>query len=225
MALSLTLAKERLLEVQSRIKAALNKAGRTDTVDLLAVSKTFSASEINTYVSLGQTLFGESYIQEAKDKIPLVQGTPDFHFIGHLQTNKAKYAVDLFSTIHALDSLDLASALNKRLIPLNKTIDCYVQVNVAHESTKSGIDASELSNFLDQMDAYASLVPIGLMTMAPYDPDPETARPWFRELYELKEKVCPRLKGLSMGMSGDFEVAIEEGATIVRVGSLLFGDR
>ncbi|MDR2405251.1 MAG: YggS family pyridoxal phosphate-dependent enzyme [Deltaproteobacteria bacterium] len=219
-------ASTRLTQALERIESASKRAGRSpQEVTLLAVSKTFEASSIESYIQVGQKYFGESYIQEAREKIPQVKGEADFHFIGHLQTNKAKYAVKLFSTIHALDSLELAADLNKRLIPLSQTMDCYIQVNVSGELSKSGIEGSELSGFLDQLSAYAAIKPVGLMTMAPYDPDPESARPCFRSLYELRERTAPSLKGLSMGMSGDFEVAIEEGSTIVRIGTLLFGDR
>jgi pyridoxal phosphate enzyme (YggS family) len=224
--LSYTEALDRLTQIRLRIREAEQKAGRPeDSVKLLAVSKTFDARDISTFVKAGQNSFGESYIQEAKDKIPRVEGECDFHFIGHLQTNKARYAVKLFSTIHALDSLELAAELNKRLIAQELKLDCYVQVNVSHEISKSGIDSKDLPNFLDALSAYVAINPVGLMTMPPYDPDPELSRPYFRALYELREKYAPSLSGLSMGMSGDFEVAIEEGSTIVRIGSLLFGIR
>ncbi|MDR2198664.1 MAG: YggS family pyridoxal phosphate-dependent enzyme [Deltaproteobacteria bacterium] len=225
-ALSPDEASLRLREVGRRIEAALKKASRPPgTVALLAVSKTFPAPAVRVLLDAGQKLFGESYIQEAREKIPQVGGDADWHYIGHLQTNKARYAAQLFSAVHALDSLELAAELNKRLIALDRKLSCYVQVNVSGEETKSGIEPAGLPNFLDALSAYAALVPEGLMTMPPYDPDPEASRPYFRRLYELKEHGAPSLKGLSMGMSGDFEVAIEEGATVVRVGTLLFGSR
>ncbi|MDR2460773.1 MAG: YggS family pyridoxal phosphate-dependent enzyme [Deltaproteobacteria bacterium] len=219
-------ASSRLAAVQKEITLAAVKAGRApEDITLLAVSKTFPMESVEAFISAGQRDFGESYIQEAREKIPNVKGKAHWHFIGHLQTNKAKYAVKLFSVLHALDSLELALELNKRLVPLDAKIEAYVQVNVSGEGTKSGLEPEELSSFLDSLASYPAVVPVGLMTMPPYDPDPEVSRPFFRKLYELKEKCAPSLKGLSMGMSGDFPVAIEEGATIVRVGTSLFGAR
>jgi pyridoxal phosphate enzyme (YggS family) len=219
-------ASRRLGEVLGRIGLAEERAGRAKGgVRLLAVSKTFGPDMVKAFLAAGQKLFGESYMQEAREKIPLVGEGPEWHFIGHLQTNKARHAANLFTAIHALDSLDLAAELNKRLIALDRRMDCYVQVNVSHEGTKSGLEPGELPNFLDALAAYVALEPVGLMTMPPYDPDPEASRPHFRALRELRDKHAPNLKGLSMGMSGDYEVAVEEGATIVRVGTTLFGVR
>ena len=218
-------ALRRLASVRENIAGAEKRASRAPgLVTLLAVSKTFPADAVRVFLGAGQKLFGESYIQEARDKAPIVPEA-EWHFIGHLQTNKAKYAARLFTAVHALDSLELAAELNRRLIPLERTLDCYIQVNVSGEGTKSGIGPEELPNFLDALSAYAALKPLGLMTMPPYDPDPEAARPFFRSLYELREKRAPSLPVLSMGMSGDFETAVEEGATIVRVGTTLFGTR
>ncbi|MDR2354490.1 MAG: YggS family pyridoxal phosphate-dependent enzyme [Deltaproteobacteria bacterium] len=222
---SVTEARERLLSIQEQIKNALKLAGRSPgEVTLLAVSKTFPASAVQSFFDAGQINFGESYIQEARDKVPLVPGAT-WHFIGHLQSNKARYAATLFSHIHALDNLDTAAELNKRLIALKKTLKAYIQVNVSGEDQKSGIPPADLPNFLDALAPYVAVEPVGLMTLPPYDPDPEVSRPYFRALYELQQKHAPNLPGLSMGMSGDFPVAISEGATIVRVGTLLFGER
>jgi uncharacterized pyridoxal phosphate-containing UPF0001 family protein len=262
--ISLSEAKERLAELKSKLEAAARKSARDpQEISLLAVSKTFPAESIDSYILSGQKDFGESYVQEAKDKIPLVKGDAIWHFIGHLQTNKAKYAVRLFPVIHALDSLSLAAELHKRLgegereaeaeakaegdegderdegddnkgidtdIAKAKTktkgsIEAYIQVNVSGEGSKSGLSPEELPGFLEGLSRYPRVIPIGLMTMPPYDPDPEESRPFFIKLRELRDKEAPSLKGLSMGMSGDYEVAIEEGATIVRVGTALFGER
>jgi len=219
-------AQKRLTKIREAMEKALRTAGRKPgEATLLAVSKTFPFESVKTYLTLGQFDFGESYIQEAKDKIPLLPKEARWHFIGRLQANKTRFAAQLFSFFHALDSIDLAAELHKRLLLLNRTLKVYVQVNVSGEESKSGISPIELKEFLDQLSSYPSLEPVGLMTMPPYELDPEKSRPHFRKLYELREKIAPSLKGLSMGMSGDFEAAIEEGATIIRVGTALFGSR
>ncbi|MDR1042072.1 MAG: YggS family pyridoxal phosphate-dependent enzyme [Deltaproteobacteria bacterium] len=219
-------AASRLEEVRGRIAGAARRAGRDpEAVKLLAVSKTFPPEAVEAFMGAGQTEFGESYVQEARDKIPLVKGNAVWHFIGHLQANKAKYAARLFDCVHAVDSLDLASELDRRLAEAGRSMDVYVQVNVSGERAKSGIPPDELEDFLLGLKAFGRAVPVGLMTMPPYDPDPEAARPHFRRLRELRDRVAPDLAGLSMGMSGDYEVAVEEGATIVRVGTALFGSR
>jgi pyridoxal phosphate enzyme (YggS family) len=219
-------ASRRLSEVRGRMAEAERRASRAPgSASLLAVSKTFGADAVEAFVEAGQNLFGESYILEARDKIPAVKGSPVWHFIGRLQTNKAKYAARLFDAVHALDSMELASELDKRLSALGRKMECYIQVNISHEDAKNGIEADGLPGFLDALSACNFLIPVGLMGMPPFDLDPEASRPYFRSLYELREKRAPMLKGLSMGMSGDYEVAVEEGSTIVRVGTTLFGPR
>jgi pyridoxal phosphate enzyme (YggS family) len=224
--ISLAEASERLSFVRNQIKEALKASGRQEgEVTLLAVSKTFPQETINAFWQAGQGAFGENYIQEAREKIPSLSSSLQWHFIGHLQTNKAKYAASLFSVLHTLDSLELAAELNKRLLALSKTILVYIQVNVSGEDSKSGLSPAELPVFLDALAPFSNLKVEGLMTMPPYDPDPEVSRPHFAALRELRNRVAPHLKGLSMGMSGDFQVAISEGATIIRVGTALFGPR
>jgi pyridoxal phosphate enzyme (YggS family) len=219
-------AKVRLLEINEKIDEALAKSSRKrGEVKLLAVSKTFPVSSILAFRQAGQFDFGESYIKEAREKIPSLPDDLNWHLIGRLQTNKAKYASTLFGTFHALDSLDLAAELDSRLKASSKTMDVYVQVNVSGEDAKGGLAPLELSPFLDGLSAFSSLNVLGLMTMPPYDPDPEVSRPHFVALRELRDKVAPHLKGLSMGMSDDFPVAISEGATVVRIGTALFGAR
>jgi pyridoxal phosphate enzyme (YggS family) len=219
-------AARRLSVIRGKIEKAISESGRKQgDVALLAVSKTFPADSVLAFGQVGQKSFGESYIQEAREKIPLLPDDYDWHYIGHLQTNKAKYAVTLFSVLHALDSLELAAELDKRLDKQGKTLEVYIQVNVSGEDTKSGLEPQELPGFLDSLENYKFLRPLGLMTMPPYDPDPETSRPHFRKLRELRDLHCPQLNGLSMGMSDDFPVAISEGSTIVRVGTALFGHR
>lgn len=228
-ALSTDEASGRLREVCSRIDAAAVKAGRkSDEITLLAVSKTFPAGMVRTFLAAGQLDFGENYIQEIRAKASEFEEAelrPNWHFIGHLQTNKGKYAAALFHTIHSLDSLELAAELDRRARALSRVISVYIQVNVSGEGSKSGIEPMELPAFLDGLAVFSALKPLGLMTMPPWDQNPETARPYFAALRELKERQAPHLSGLSMGMSGDLEVAIEEGATIVRVGTALFGSR
>lgn len=227
--LTVTEAESRLSEIRQKIDAAAQKCGRSPLdIKLLAVSKTFPTQMIATYLGLGQLDFGESYIQEARDKASELAGNPIkpiWHFIGHLQSNKAKYAAHFVDVLHSLDSMSLASELNLRAAALGKKIKVYLQVNVSGENTKSGMKPDELPGFLDQLSGLPSLTPEGLMTMPPFNPDPEVSRPHFAALRDLRDKYAPQLPGLSMGMSGDFMVAIEEGATIVRVGTALFGQR
>jgi pyridoxal phosphate enzyme (YggS family) len=216
----------RLARIRGQMAEALRRSGRgPGDAALLAVSKTFPPQAVSAFLAAGQKDFGESYIQEAKDKIPLVPPEANWHFIGHLQSNKAKYAAPLFSVLHALDSISLAAELDRRLAAAGRTMRVYLQVNVSGEDVKSGMEPGELEGFIEALAKYPALIPEGLMTMPPYDPDPEVSRPHFAALRELRDKKCPHLKGLSMGMSGDFAVALEEGATIVRVGTSLFGQR
>jgi pyridoxal phosphate enzyme (YggS family) len=219
-------AARRLSDVRMSIARAADRVKRDPAaVTLLAVSKTFPALAVDRFIEAGQLEFGESYVQEAREKIPQVRGIAVWHFIGHLQANKAKYAARLFDCVHAVDSLELAAELSRRLASESRSMDVYLQVNVSGEDSKSGVSPDELPVFLEGLKACRQIVPVGLMTMPPFDPDPETARPHFRRLRELRDSVCPGLSGLSMGMSGDYEVAVEEGATVVRVGTALFGSR
>lgn len=222
-------AADRLAEVRAAIAKSAAKARRDPAgIQLLAVSKTFPAEIVRAYLRAGQKDFGESYIQEARRKAAEMAGLepgPDWHFIGHLQTNKAKYAAAIFTSIHSLDSLELAEELDRRAAALGRTLKVYIQVNVSGEDAKSGLPPSALPSFLDQLTRWPALMPQGLMTMPPYDPDPEASRPHFAALRELRDKQAPGLPGLSMGMSGDYQVAIEEGATVIRVGTSLFGSR
>lgn len=222
-------AADRLTEVRDSMALAAARARRDPAeIKLLAVSKTFPAEMVRVYLQTGQKDFGESYIQEARCKAAELAGVepaPDWHFIGHLQTNKAKYAAAIFTSIHSLDSVELAEELDRRAAALGRTLKVYIQVNVSGEAVKSGLSPSALPCFLDQLTRWPALLPQGLMTMPPYDPDPEASRPHFSALRELRDKQAPSLPGLSMGMSGDYQVAIEEGATVIRVGTSLFGSR
>lgn len=221
---------ENLASLQSRIRAACDRAGRDPgTVELLAVSKNHPAASVSALATLGQRLFGENRVQEARAKIPLCPGHLRWHMIGHLQANKARDAVQLFEMIHGVDSLALAAELQKRAEAASRTVRILIETNVAGESTKFGYAPSRLLTELPELNRFPRLEIHGLMCMAPYAPNPETTRPVFRRCRELARQ-CEEILGaplatLSMGMSGDFEVAIEEGSTLVRVGTALFGER
>jgi pyridoxal phosphate enzyme (YggS family) len=226
---SLAGAAERLRAVRKIVAEAAERAGRpAGDITLLGVSKTFPADSIRALAMAGLKDFGESYLQEARAKIDELAGfepAPRWHFIGHLQTNKAKYVAALFPVIHSLDRLELALELSRRAAALGRTIETFIEVNVSGEESKSGLEPADLPRFLEDLAGLTALKPIGLMTMPPYDPDPEVSRPFFAALRELRDRLAPGLSGLSMGMSGDFHVAIEEGATVIRVGTALFGGR
>ena len=216
--------------IQQRIAAACARAGRDPaSVTLVAVSKGQPPEVIRAAADAGQTLFGENKIQEAKVKISLCPDRLQWHFIGHLQSNKCRDAVRLFSMIESVDSLALAEEINKWAGQSAKTMPVLLEVNVAGEATKFGFTPERLLAELERINALPKIEIHGLMTIAPWSPEPERARAVFRRLRELNES-CGKILGapltqLSMGMSGDFEVAIEEGATLVRVGTALFGER
>ena len=221
---------ENLTRIRSRIDQACERSGRQpDSVRLMAVSKNQSPERVAEAASAGLTLFGENRIQEAKVKIPLCPGQLEWHFIGHLQSNKSRDAVSLFHVVQGVDSLALAEELQKQAIKQARSLPILLEVNVAGESSKFGWNPDRLLTELLQLNALNRLEVHGLMTIAPYAVDPEQVRPIFRRLRELRDR-CTDLLGaplpvLSMGMSGDLEVAIEEGATLVRVGTALFGER
>ena len=221
---------ENLAVVQSRIAAACERAGRSPSeVTLLAVSKNHPAETVAEAVRLGLTLFGENRMQEARAKIPQSPGQARWHFIGHLQSNKARDTVALFETIESVDSLALAAELQKQAEKQAKNVKILLEVNVAGESSKFGWNPDRLLAELAQINAFPRLELHGFMTVAPYATEAEKVRPVFRRLRELRDRAAVALGAplpvLSMGMSGDLEVAIEEGATLVRVGTALFGPR
>lgn len=219
-----------LSQVRERIgQACLRSGRRAEEILLVAVTKTIPEARIIEALQQGLTHLGENYIQEAQRKIKAIeQGT--WHFIGHLQTNKVKQAITLFSMIETLDSKKLAREVNHQALQAGKTMEVLIQVNEAGELTKSGVPPDQVPSLLEEMPSWEGLRLRGLMSIPPYDPDPEQSRPWYRSLHcwqEKWEKQFPDLdlSHLSMGMSHDFEVAIEEGATIIRVGTALFGAR
>jgi len=219
-----------LEEVKRRIAAAAHRAGRDPgEVRLVAVSKKVDLERIRQAVAAGHRLFGENYLQEAKTKIPALGPGLSWHLVGSLQTNKAKGAVELFDLIHAADRQRLVQALDQAAAAFGKIQDLLIQVNLAGEETKSGAAPEEVPELLREVTRLPHLRVLGLMTMPPWFDDPEKVRPYFRELRELRDRLR-RLVGLpltelSMGMSGDYEAAVEEGATLVRVGTAIFGAR
>jgi len=223
---------ENLKTVQDKIAQAALRAGRNpQDVQLVAVSKTVSAELIQQAIEAGATILGENYIQEARKKIGELGKAVRWDFIGHLQSNKGSYAIDLFEVIHSIDRLSLAQALSARAAKKGKTVRILVQVNISGEEAKSGIDPGGVNALVSRITSLPNLALDGLMTMPPYFTDPEKARPYFIALRELRDTLMAEqgnridLKELSMGMSGDFEVAVEEGATLVRVGTAIFGER
>ena len=225
--------RKRLEQVKERIARAAAGCGRDPrTVKLVAVSKTVSAEYIYKAIKAGVTDLGENYVQEAREKINTLKDTQvSWHFIGHLQTNKAKVAVQLFDLIHSLDSLKLAKEINKRAAAMKKVQPVLIQVNISGEETKSGIDPAQTIDLLGQMADLNNISVRGLMTMPPFFNAPEKVRPYFQALKTLRQRIVEakisrvQMVELSMGMSGDFETAIEEGATLVRVGTAIFGER
>ena len=227
---------ENVARVRERIRLAASSAGRDpDAITLMGVSKTFPPESIREAYDSGIRVFGENRVQEFASKADVLRDLVEarWHLIGHLQSNKAAKAADLFHAVDSLDSLKLAEKLNDAARASGKTLRVLVEINVGGEEAKSGVapDSAELDQLLAQAPQLASLEFCGLMTVPPYSEDPQGARPFFRKLRELREQIAGRrlprvnMDELSMGMSHDFEVAIEEGSTCVRVGSSIFGNR
>jgi PLP dependent protein len=216
--------------IRLRIKAACDRSDREpNSLTLLAVTKTQPPEVVNAAAELGLLVFGENKVQEAKAKIPLCSGKLRWHFIGHLQSNKCRDAVQLFQMIQSVDSLSLAREINKRAEEAARAMPVLLEVNLAGEASKFGYQPQALLAELNQINSLPRIEVQGLMTVPPWAPDAENSRPHFLRLRELKIE-CEQILGaplphLSMGMSGDFEVAIEEGATMVRIGTALFGQR
>ncbi len=219
----------RINDVYRRIAEACQRVGRQKSdVKLVAVSKGISAEQLKEAISTGLSVFGENRVQDFLKKYDVIDKQVEWHFIGHLQRNKARYLAGKVSMIHSLDSMSLAATLNRLSDIQGYAWQVLVQVNVSGEATKFGLAPSELPDFLDEIREMKGLKVCGLMTIAPYCEDPEEVRPVFRRLRDLKEDMMQKkpwldLRHLSMGMSNDFEVAVEEGATLVRIGSALFG--
>jgi pyridoxal phosphate enzyme (YggS family) len=218
--------------ITRRISAAAAKAGRNPAdVMLLAISKTKPAQAVTLAAEAGQVHFGENRVQEAREKIP---GLPDhlvWHLVGHLQSNKARYCPGLFTWIQSIDSVSLGREVARRYREQGSVCKALVQVSVSGEESKSGCDPEDTAVILSALMEEDGIAPVGMMTMPPFDLDPEAARPYFRSLRQLRDKLIKdgfpeeNVRELSMGMTGDFEVAVEEGATIVRIGTAIFGAR
>ena len=224
----------RLADIRAQLAAAARKSGREpDEVRLIAISKTHPASVIKQVCQLGATDFGENRVQEAEGKIAEIgREQVRWHLVGHLQANKARRAVSLFDVIHSVDTLDLAKRLDRLCVEEGRdSLPILIQVDLGHEETKSGVDESELTHLVEGLGPLTRLKLIGLMTLPPFSDDPEQSRPYFRRLRELRDELNQRgafgerTGELSMGMSHDFQVAIEEGATMVRIGTAIFGER
>ena len=224
---------ERLKAVKARIKSAALACGRDPkTIRLVAVSKTMPIERVRDAIEAGATCLGENYVQEARAKYQALSHYPvAWHFIGHLQTNKAKYVVRMFDLIHSVDSYKLARELDKQAQKIGKRQAVLIQVNVARELTKSGTLTENIHQLLTDISRLENVAVQGLMTMPPFFDDPEQARPYFQTLRKLRDQLRNAamadivLDELSMGMTGDFEAAIDEGSTIVRIGTAIFGDR
>jgi hypothetical protein len=223
----------RLNAIRERIAAAARSAGRDpSSVRLIAVSKTFPVAAIREAWAAGQHDFGENRVQEALRKIDEASDLPArWHLVGHLQTNKARRAVEAFSTIQSVDSIELLEKLDRMAADAGARPELLIQVDLAREATKFGAQPDEARRLLDEAARCGAVRTVGLMTLPPLPDTPEDARPWFRQLRELRDRwmadgvPAAMLRELSMGMSGDFEVAVQEGATMVRVGTAIFGSR
>ncbi len=220
----------RLAAVRAQVGAAAARSGRDpSSVRLVAVSKTHPAEAVAAAAATGQTVFGESRVQEARDKIPACPPGLDWHFIGHLQKNKVRQALPLFGFFHSIDSVALARALARVAGETGRSVDGLLEVNISGEETKHGFTPDSLRKEFAALAKLPHLHLRGLMTMAPYSENPEDARPVFRALRALRDELQSShgypLPELSMGMSGDFGPAVEEGATLVRIGSSIFGSR
>jgi len=216
--------------IQRRVASALEKSGRSpDDATLLVVSKTWPAEVVREVVDCGHSIFGESRVQEALEKIPLLPGNLTWHFIGNLQKNKIRKILPLCPVLHSIGSLELARQVNRISAEEGQFPKVYLEVNMADESSKHGFSETGLESTIGSLLAFDRLQIEGLMAVPPFDPDPERTRPYFTRLRRLRDSLETRtgipLPGLSMGMSHDFEVALEEGSTIVRVGSAIFGNR
>lgn len=223
---------DNLRSVRARIAEAARRAGRDPgRVRLMAVTKTVDDDRIREAIVAGVEIIGENYVQEARRKIEAMGAGDRWHLIGRLQTNKAKYAVRLFGMIHSVDRLELAAELDRRAREAGRIVHVLIEVNIGGEKTKSGVPLADAPALVRQVARFTNLSVQGLMTMPPWCDDPEEARPYFRALRELAERIDAEaipgvaMHELSMGTTGDYPVAVEEGATIIRIGRGLFGER
>lgn len=229
----MTTLKERLQSIESRMEKAARAAGRNrDEIKLIAICKTFPAEIVREAAACGQFRFGENKVQEAAKKIPQVDSPHplEWHLVGHLQTNKARRAAELFDWIHSVDSLKLLAKLQQAASEIGKVLSVLVQVDLVGEETKSGMEPDQVEELLAGATNFSNVRVRGLMILPPFLPDPEEVRLYFRQLRKLRDDLSWRfpqhpLTELSMGMSHDFEAAIAEGSTLIRVGTAIFGGR
>lgn len=221
-----------LAQLNQRIQEATARAGRDPaSVRLVAVSKTRPSSDIIEAIQAGQSIFGENYAQELSAKLADIKESVSWHFIGHLQSNKVKYIAGQVSLIHSVDRLSLACEISHQWCRLSEICDILIQVNISGESSKSGTTEKGAIQLVRECSLLPNIRVLGLMTMPPFFDDPDAARPYFAELKRLSQAIAAEqipgveMRELSMGMSGDFEVAIREGATLVRIGTAIFGER
>lgn len=224
--------KDNLEVVEENIKKALESSERVGKkVNIIAVTKTIEIDQINEAIKLGLKAIGENRVQELVKKYDIIEQKADFHMIGHLQTNKVRNILDKIILIHSLDRLSLAKEINKRAKAKDMVVDVLIQVNVAEEESKYGLKVDEVIPFIEKISKYTNIKVKGLMTIAPFVKDSEEVRWVFRDLYKLSERVKSKdyanieMEILSMGMTNDYEVAVEEGSNMVRIGTGLFGKR
>ncbi|NLC03715.1 MAG: YggS family pyridoxal phosphate-dependent enzyme [Tissierellia bacterium] len=223
--------KENLFNVEEKIEKSLLKVGRKDKVELIAVTKTQPIENVKSIIDLGVKNIGENRVQELVQRVEEIGQVVDYHMIGHLQSNKVKDIIDNIRLLHSLDRMSLVKELNKRSKMRNKVIDVLIQVNVAEEMSKFGFKVSDVIPFIEQVVGYEHIRIKGLMTMAPFTDDELLLRKVFKTMYNLKEDISKRnyqhisMEFLSMGMTNDYEIAIEEGSNMVRVGTGIFGER
>ncbi len=223
--------KNNLEIIKEKIKKAALKANRSpEEIKLVAVTKTAAIEQIKEAINAGVKIIGENKVQEAKEKYHILTADTEWHLIGHLQTNKVKYAIEIFDCIQTVDSIKLAKEIDKRSLQFGKTTNVLVEVNVSGEKSKYGIKPEEVEPYLKEISEFSRIRVRGLMTIAPIiEEDKEEVRPYFRKLRELSEEIKSKninnlkMDYLSMGMTDDFEVAIEEGANMVRIGRGIFG--
>jgi len=222
--------KNNLKIINEKIRKAASRANRnSEEIKLVAVTKTATIEQIKEAISAGVKTIGENKVQEAKEKYQILSADIEWHLVGHLQTNKVKYAIEIFDLIHSVDSIKLAKEIDRRSQQFGMITNVLVEVNVSGEETKYGIKPEEVESFLKEVSEFSRIKVRGLMTIAPIAEDQEEVRPYFRKLRELSEEIKSKnLKNvkmdyLSMGMTEDFEVAIEEGANMVRIGRGIFG--
>ncbi len=225
--------KDKIENIEKRLIDTAKQCGRDrDSVKLIAVSKKMSEERVRVAIESGAKILGENYIQEAREKIEaLKEYDVSWHFIGHLQSNKAKYAVKIFDMIHTVDSVKLAKEIDKQAKKIDKIQEILIQINISEEDSKSGVSADNTIQIIKEISRFDNIRIKGLMGMPPYYDNPEMAKPYFTRMKEIKEMIeAEKIKGvlmdeLSMGMTGDFEVAIQEGSTLVRIGTAIFGAR